>query len=109
MSEISIPPEVASHSDIDPRACTCHSEDAIIPCVMRHGSLHCRSAAYDIAMAHLGEVLYLLADLVPEERCRALDNALKFYNDNRPDAAIEPTGIWKTYLINRHPVLDAEK
>lgn len=61
--------------------------------------------SFDEALTHLGNVLHILADLVPDDRCAALDTALAFYNQHRPDAQVAPTNVWKTYLINVHPVL----
>lgn len=34
----------------------------------------------DEALKHLGNVLYMLSDLVPDDRTIAFDNALEYYN-----------------------------
>lgn len=44
--------------------------------------------AYD----HLRNILYILADLHPDDRCQALDDALAFYNAARPREKVAPSG-----------------
>lgn len=56
------------------------------------------------AMDHLGNVLYMLADLHPDFRCRAYAEALAFYNAARPDARVEPHEGWETRLVNIGPL-----
>ncbi len=58
----------------------------------------------DAALDHLGIVLRLLAELSPEDRCQALDEALAFYNAARPDAQIQPNDGWITKLIHIGPM-----
>ncbi len=52
------------------------------------------------ALEHLGNVLHLLSDLHPDDRTRALDNALEFYNKKRPNRRIEPSGFPMQRLVN---------
>lgn len=54
----------------------------------------------DQAMDHLGDVLAILAELHPEERCKALDDAQAFYNAARPEARIEPVEGYETRLVS---------
>lgn len=42
-----------------------------------------------LAMEHLGKVLYFMAGFPPDDRCRAFDEALLFYNNLRPEAKVE--------------------
>lgn len=69
---------------------------------------------------HLGDVLYFLCDLHPDDRCEALDKALAFYNAARPDKKIEPSGFPFRHLTTlgdyleslvapAHPSRDAEQ
>lgn len=44
------------------------------------------------ALDHLCNVLVMLSDLTPGDRCRALDDALEFYNAQRPDWRVQPIG-----------------
>lgn len=55
------------------------------------------------ALDHLGSVLMVLSDLTPGDRCRALDEALEFYNAQRPGAVIEPVGAGYTELRHVFP------
>lgn len=52
------------------------------------------------ALEHLGDVLYMLSDLHPDDQCQAYIDALTFYNTTAPDKQIEPSGIGHTRLIN---------
>lgn len=52
------------------------------------------------AMTHLGNILYMLADLHPDDRCDALDNALLFYNEAMPDQKVMPSGIGYQRLVD---------
>jgi hypothetical protein len=61
----------------------------------------------DEAMKHLGNVLVILAELVPDERCRALDNALAFYNERNPDCQVEGVEGYDTYLVHQGPLQKA--
>ena len=45
-----------------------------------------------LAIEHLGNVLYMLSDLVEGDQTVALKRAIEFYNEARPNARIEPTG-----------------
>lgn len=56
----------------------------------------------DIAIKHLGDVLYLLCDLHPDDRCRALDEALEFYNKERPNWRVEPSGLGYQRLTDQY-------
>lgn len=42
------------------------------------------------ALHHLGNVLAILAELHPDDRSNALDDALAFYNARCPNAQVEP-------------------
>lgn len=66
-------------------------------------ALALHGASPEAAMAHLGKVLVLLADLTPGDRCRALDAAFAFYNDQNPHALVEPVGCGYTMLVNVFP------
>ena len=52
------------------------------------------------AMDHLGKVLYILSELSPSHRCKALNDALEFYNSANPTARVEPCGCGITYLVH---------
>jgi hypothetical protein len=41
-------------------------------------------------MNHLRDVLYILADLHPDDSCEAVKKALEFYNRKHPNQHIEP-------------------
>ena len=56
------------------------------------------------ALDHLGNVLSMLADLHPDEQCRAFTKALAFYNSVRPNARVEPHEGWETRLVNIGPL-----
>lgn len=43
------------------------------------------------AIDHLRNVLYFVADLHPDYRCHALDEALAFYNATRPLEQVGPS------------------
>lgn len=58
------------------------------------------------ALEHLGNVLMILADLEPDDRCDALDKALAFYNAARPDRQVVPSGVGTTRLIHHIAGLD---
>ena len=63
----------------------------------------------DQALEHLGHVLYYFADIHPDDRCDALDNALTFYNARRPDKRVEPSGFGYQRIVNpplQKPVAD---
>lgn len=56
-------------------------------------------------MRHLGNVLSILAELHPDDSCRALDNAMIYYNKCNPDLQIEPVmGI--TRLVHEMKGID---
>jgi hypothetical protein len=55
-------------------------------------------------MRHLGNVLVLLAELVPDERCRALENALAFYNERNPDCQVDGVEGYETHLVHIGPL-----
>jgi hypothetical protein len=59
----------------------------------------------DEAMRHLGEVLFLLSSLAPEDRCRALDDAQAFW-EAKTGMKIEPSGCGVKRLVHHIPVLD---
>ena len=42
----------------------------------------------DEALRHLGNVLYAIAEMKTEDRCRALDEAVAFHNAAQPDSQI---------------------
>lgn len=56
--------------------------------------------AQDATLDHLGAVLYFLADLHPDDRCAALDNALAAYNAARPNAKVGPSGMDLQRLVS---------
>lgn len=56
------------------------------------------------AVDHLGAVLHLLANLEPDSRCRALENAQTFYNAVRPDAIIAPEPGFITTITHTTPL-----
>lgn len=58
------------------------------------------------ALDHLGSVLYYCADIHPDDRCDALDNALAFYKEKRPTKRVVPSG--QGYFRMLHP-LDADR
>jgi hypothetical protein len=62
--------------------------------------MKCKAARYDAAIEHLGNVLYMLADLHPDDRCVALDNALKYYNESAPTKTVAPTGFVYERLVS---------
>lgn len=53
------------------------------------------------ALDHLGQVLYFFSDIHPDDRCQAVENALKFYNENRPNAIVEPSGLCHQRIITK--------
>lgn len=57
----------------------------------------------DEAMVHLRNVLMLLAELHPDDRCKALDKAMAFYNDAHQDGRIEPVEGYETRLVRIGP------
>lgn len=43
------------------------------------------------ALEHLGNVLYFVADIHPDDRNEAIDMALAFYNEKRPEQQVHPS------------------
>lgn len=60
------------------------------------------------AMQHLGAVLSILCDLADDERCGAIDKAVKFWNETNPESQIQPSGYGYTLLVNKSPHFDAD-
>lgn len=54
-------------------------------------------------MFHLGSVLRFFADLHPDYRCRAFEEALEFYNQSN-DAHIKPVEGYELHLIQYGPL-----
>lgn len=52
----------------------------------------------ETALDHLGDVLYMLADLHPDDQCRAYIDALNFYNSQRPNKIVAPSGFAEVRL-----------
>ena len=63
----------------------------------------------DAAMMHLRNVLSMLAELAPGDRCRAFDNALMFYNASNPDEMIEPVPGYESRIIHTFTALSSPK
>ncbi len=57
------------------------------------------------AEAHLANVLVMLAELHPDDRCRALDKAMSFYNERHPEAMVEPVAMYVSHLVHRGPLV----
>jgi hypothetical protein len=55
-------------------------------------------------MRHLGNVLQLLAELHPDDRCRALDSALEFFNRETPNGQIEAAKGYVSRLVITGPL-----
>lgn len=53
----------------------------------------------DTALDHLGDVLYILVELHPDDQCDAYKTALAFYNDARPEKRVVPTGVAEVRLV----------
>lgn len=53
---------------------------------------HLAEAVAEEALDSLGDTLYFLADLDPGDRNLAIDEALIFYNQQRPDKKVAQTG-----------------
>jgi hypothetical protein len=64
---------------------------------------HTSEGLFDAALSALGDCLYFLADLDPDDRCMAIDEALCFYNNHRPEATVAPTDGPKFKIV--HPPL----
>ena len=58
----------------------------------------------DIALKHLGNVLYMLSCLHPDEQCDAYKEALAFYNHHAPDKRIEPQEGYITRIVTERPL-----
>jgi hypothetical protein len=58
------------------------------------------------ALDHLGDVLYMLAELHEDEQCSAYKNALAYYNAQRPERQVIPVEGHSTRLVHTTP-LDA--
>ena len=56
------------------------------------------------AMHHLGNVLYMLAELHEDDRCDAFEAALAFYNRENPDMQVVPQEGFSTRLEQRGPL-----
>ncbi len=54
----------------------------------------------DQALEHLGNVLYYFADIHPDDRCYAVESALAFYNEKRPEKMVEPSGLGYQRIVN---------
>jgi hypothetical protein len=55
-------------------------------------------------MEHLGNVLMILAELHPDDRCRALDEAMAFYNGSNPNCQVEPAQGYVSRLVHEGPL-----
>lgn len=51
------------------------------------------------ALEHLGNLLYILSDLHPDDQSKAYCDALEFYNKARPDNRVEPSGFRYQRLV----------
>jgi hypothetical protein len=82
--------------------CPCQWDD--LPMRVRNlkRDLQERDAKLGHAMRHLGNVLQLLAELHTDDRCKALDSALAFYNAHNPTAIIDPVEGYESRLVIRH-------
>lgn len=60
-----------------------------------------------LAFEHLRNVLYMLADLHPDDNCVALNRARKFYNAAKPEDKIEPSGLGFQRLVRDDGQSDA--
>lgn len=60
--------------------------------------------ARDDAMRHLGNVLYMLAELHEDDRCEAFDEAMEFYNKENPDLQVVPLEGFTTRLDQTGPL-----
>lgn len=60
--------------------------------------------ASSAAMHHLGNVLTILAELHEDDRSRAYDEALAFYNAHNPDAQVAPVEGYSTRLTQIGPL-----
>lgn len=56
------------------------------------------------AMTYLGAVLTILAELHPDDRCRALNDAFEFYNERNPDQKVTPVAGYTTRLVHSGPL-----
>lgn len=57
-------------------------------------------------LKHLGDVLYMLADLHRDDQCRAYTEAVAFYNAACPDEQVLPTEGYLTRVVHRTPLHD---
>lgn len=60
-----------------------------------------------LAMDHLGQVLYTFSDLDEGDRSNAFQDAMDFYNKNNPDKQVSAVDGYKTYILQRGPLDDA--
>lgn len=56
------------------------------------------------AMTYLGGMLNMLAELHPDDRCRAYDDALEFYNEQNPNDQIMAVPGYVTRLVHIGPL-----
>jgi hypothetical protein len=56
------------------------------------------------AMAYLGCLLNMLAELHPDDGCRAYDDALEFYNEQNPDDQVMAIPGYVTRLVHFGPL-----
>jgi hypothetical protein len=63
-----------------------------------------KTVSTETALDHLGTVLYVLADLCPNDRCKALNDAQDYYNSTRTTQQISPNPGWVTRLVQVGPL-----
>jgi hypothetical protein len=103
-------PDRNTQTDAEAEACEAEIESASvralgITALSKDRSVKASEVQSRSAMDHLGDVLMMLADLSPDDRCRALDEALAFYNAAaRPDAQIAHTPGYVTRLVQITPL-----
>jgi len=66
----------------------------------------CQEAAdvIDAHSEHLGNVLMMLAELHPDDRCQAFDDAMTYYNKQNPGKQVVPVDGYSQRLVRRSPL-----
>lgn len=87
-------------ADNYPKHCASYSEKSLQPPKPQASD----APDVDEVLERLGDVLYMLADLHPDDQCRTYVNALAFYNEHCPDAPIAGEPGYTSRLVNTGPM-----
>jgi hypothetical protein len=74
-----------------------------MPCIRTALTAQQAARREDDAIKHLGNVLYMLAELHEDDQCRAFSEAMSYYNAARPNQQVVPIEGYSTRLVQTGP------